>query len=241
VGLACPAKLKETILHFASKEGMDIEGLGEKIVDQLVERGLVKDIAALYCLTKDDFLKLERLADKSASNLLAAIERSKRTTLPRLLYALGIRHVGTHVAQVLAWHYPRLEDLQGASYEDLQAIHEIGPRIAQSLVAFFADPGNRAVLQTLVRGGIHIAAGTPKPRSQAWHGKTFVFTGALQSFSREEAKRLVEAYGGRVVASVSRHTTYVVAGEDTGSKLDRARQLGITVLSEEEFKSLLAS
>ncbi|MBI3327529.1 MAG: NAD-dependent DNA ligase LigA [Nitrospinae bacterium] len=241
VGLACPAKLKETVAHFAAKEGMDIDGLGDKTIEQLVERGLVKDIADLYVLTKGDLLKLDRLADKSASNLLAAIEHSQQTSLPRLLYALGIRHVGVHVAQVLAQHYPRLEDLQRVSLEELQAIREIGPRIAQSLIAFFGDPGNQAVLEKLQRGGVRIAAATPQPTDHALRGKTFVFTGALQSFTRDAARRLVEASGGHVASSVSRATSYVVAGDASGAKLERARELGITILSEAQFQALLAS
>jgi len=241
VGLVCPAKLKESLVHFASKSGMDIEGLGDKTVDQLVERGLVRDVGDLYRLTKDDLLKLDRLAEKSASNLMAAIERSRQTTLPRLLYALGIRHVGEHVAQVLARHYPQWQDLQRTSFEELQAIYEIGPRIAQSLVAFFQDPGNQAVLEKLQRGGMQVAVAPRSTSAQTLRGKTFVFTGGLQSYTREEAKRLVEARGGRVAASVSRNTTYVVAGADAGSKLDHARKLGVSVLSEEELQSLLSS
>jgi DNA ligase (NAD+) len=241
VDLACPAKLKESIVHFASKAAMDIEGLGDKTVDQMVERRLLKDVGDLYYLTKDDLFKLERMAEKSAGNLLNAIERSKHTTLPRFLYALGIRHVGEHVAQVLARHYPHWQDLQRASYEELQAIHEIGPRIAQSLVAFFGEPDNQEILGKLQRAGVQVAAGASPSKDQALRGKTFVFTGELQSYTRDEAKRLVEARGGRIASSVSRHTSYVIAGEDTGSKLDRARQLGVPVLSEDEFRALLTA
>jgi DNA ligase (NAD+) len=241
VGLSCPAKLKESIVHFASKRAMDIEGLGDKTVDQLVERGLVKDIGDLYGLTKDDVLKLDRLADKSASNLITAIERSKQTTLPRILYALGIRHVGEHVADVLAREYSDWQALQHAGYEELQSIHEIGPRIAQSIVAFFQDTGNQGVLEKLHRGGVRA---TPLQRpavDQSLRGKTLVFTGELQTYTRAEAKRLVEARGGRVTSSVSRSTSYVVAGADAGSKLDQARKLGVSVLTEDEFQALLSS
>jgi DNA ligase (NAD+) len=241
VGLSCPAKLKESIVHFASKRAMDIEGLGDKTVDQLVERGLVKDIGDLYGLTKDDMLKLDRLADKSASNLIAAIERSKQTTLPRFLYALGIRHVGEHVADVLAREYSDWQALQHAGYEELQGIHEIGPRIAQSIVAFFQDTGNQGVLEKLHRGGV---CATPLQRpavDQSLRGKTLVFTGELQTYTRAEAKRLVEARGGRVTSSVSRSTSYVVAGADAGSKLDQAHKFGLSVLTEDEFQALLSS
>jgi DNA ligase (NAD+) len=241
VGLACPAKLKESIVHFASKGGMDIEGLGDKTVDQLVERGLVKDVGDLYFLTKDDLLKLERLADKSAGNLIAAIERSKQTTLPRLLYALGIRHVGEHVAEVLTRVYSGWQELQHTAYEELQGIHEIGPRIAQSLVTFFQDAGNRAVLEKLQRGGLRVSTPPRTAEDQSMRGKTLVFTGELRTFTRAEAKRLVEGRGARVTSSVSRQTSYVVAGAEAGSKLDQARKLGVPVLTEEEFKALLSS
>jgi DNA ligase (NAD+) len=241
VELSCPAKLKESIVHFASKRAMDIEGLGDKTVDQLVEHGLVKDIGDVYFLTKDDVLKLDRLADKSASNLMAAIERSKQTTLPRFLYALGIRYVGEHVADVLAREYPDWQTLQRAAYEELEGIHEIGPRIAQSIVAFFQDAGNQGVLEKLHRGGVH-ARPLQRPASdQALRGKTLVFTGELQTYRRAEAKRLVEARGGRVTSSVSRSTSYVVAGADAGAKLDQARRLGVSVLTEDEFQALLSS
>jgi DNA ligase (NAD+) len=240
VGLSCTAKLKESIVHFASKRGMDVEGLGGKTVDQLVESGLVKDIGDLYFLTKDELLKLDRLADKSATNLIAAIERSKQTTLPRFLYALGIRHVGEHVAEVLAREFPSWEALQHASYDELQAIHEIGPRIAQSIVAFFQDAGNQAVLEKFHRGGVRATAPERPTVDQSLRGKTLVFTGELQSCTRAQAKRLVEARGGRVTASVSRSTSYVVSGGDAGSKLDQARKLGVPVLSEAEFQALLS-
>lgn len=241
VGLVCPAKLKESIVHFASKRGMDIEGLGDKMVNQLVERGLVKDVGDLYFLTKDDLLKLDRLADKSATNLITAIERSKEATLPRLLYALGIRHVGEHVADVLAGVYPGWQELQGAAYDELQSIHEIGPRIAQSLVTFFQDAGNRAVLEKLQRGGLRLATPTRPAVEQSMRGKTLVFTGELQAMTRAEAKRLVEIRGARVTSSVSRNTSYVIAGTDPGSKLDQAHEFGVPVLTEEEFKALLSS
>jgi DNA ligase (NAD+) len=241
VGLLCAAKLKESLVHFASKRGMDIDGLGDKTVDQLVEHGLVKDIGDLYSLTKEDLLKLARLADKSAGNLIAALERSKHIALPRFLYALGIRHVGEHVADVLAHEYSSWQALQHASYEELQGIHEIGPRIAQSIVAFFQDSGNQQVLEKLYRGGVRTTAEAQPAVDQSWRGKTLVFTGELQAYTRAEAKRLVEARGGRVTASVSRSTSYVVAGESTGSKLDQARKFGVPVLSEDEFTALLSS
>jgi DNA ligase (NAD+) len=241
VGLSCRAKLKESIVHFASKRAMDIEGLGDKTVDQLVERGLVKDIGDLYSLTKEDVLKLDRLADKSATNLIAAIERSKQTTLPRFLYALGMRHVGEHVAEVLARQYADCQALQRAGFEELQSIHEIGPRIAQSIGAFFQDTGNQGVLEKLHRSGVHAIPQQRPAVDQALRGKTWVFTGELKTYTRAEAKRLVEARGGRVTSSVSRSTSYVVAGADAGSKLDQAHKFGVSVLTEDEFQALLSS
>lgn len=241
VDLSCPAKLKESIVHFASKRAMDIEGLGDKTVDQLVECGLVKDISDLYGMTKEDVLKLDRLADKSASNLIAAIERSKQTTLPRFLYALGIRHVGEHVADVLARQYSDWQALQRAGYEELQSIHEIGPRIAQSIVAFFQDIGNQEVLEKLHGSGVRAVPQQRPAVDHALRGKTFVFTGELQTYTRAQAKRLVEARGGRVTSSVSGSTSYVVAGADAGSKLDQARKFGASVLTEDEFQALLSS
>jgi DNA ligase (NAD+) len=241
VGLSCAAKLKESIVHFASKRGMDIDGLGDKTVDQLVEYGLVKDIGDLYSLTKEDLLKLARLADKSASNLVAALERSQQTTLPRFLYALGIRHVGEHVADILAHEYSGWQALQQASYEELQGIHEIGPRIAQSIVAFFQDAGNQQVLEKLQAIGVRATWVAPAADDQVLFGKTLVFTGELQAYTRAEAKRLVEARGGRVTSSVSRSTSYVVAGDSSGSKLEQARKLGVSVLSEDEFTALLSA
>jgi DNA ligase (NAD+) len=240
VGLSCAAKLRESIVHFASKRGMDIEGLGDKTVDQLVERGLVKDIGDLYFLTKDDWLKLDRLADKSAGNLITAIEHSKQITFPRFLYALGIRHVGEHVADVLAREYPSWGALQQAPYEELRGIHAIGPRIAQSIVAFFQDAGNQAVLEKLHRGGVRPTTPERPVVDQSMRGKTLVFTGELQSYTRAEAKRLVEARGGRVTSAVSHSTSYVVAGAEAGSKLDQARKLKVPVLTEDEFKDLLS-
>jgi DNA ligase (NAD+) len=241
VGLSCAAKLKESIVHFASKRGMDIDGLGDKTVDQLVERGLVKDIGDLYFLTKDDLLKLDRLAEKSAGNLIVAIERSKQTTMPRFLYALGIRHVGEHVAEVLARGYPDWQAVEHATFDELQGIHEIGPRIAQSLVAFFQDVGNQVVLEKLHRGGVRATPQERPAMDQSMRGTTLVFTGELQSYSRTEAKRLVESRGGRVTSSISRSTSYVVAGADAGSKLDQARKLGVPVLTEEEFQALVSA
>jgi DNA ligase (NAD+) len=234
VGLSCPAKLKETVSHFASKRAMDIDGLGQKLVNQLVESGLVKDVADLYGLGHDQLAALDRMADKSASNLLEAIERSKDIPLERFYYALGIRHVGEHLARVLARHYPDIQALQGAGEDELEAIHEIGAKVAESIVSFFQEPRNRQTIGRLLDAGVR-----PVPTSEAetspFRGKTLVFTGVLESMTRQEAQALVERLGGHAASSVSARTDWVVGGPGSGSKLRRAQELHIPVLSEEEF------
>ena len=236
--LSCPARIKEAIRHFASRRAADIEGLGEKLVDQLVEKGLVKRISDLYHLRKEQLAALERMGEKSAQNLLDQLERSKGMSLARFIYALGIRYVGEHIAEVLAERFGSIDELARASYEELVGIPEIGPRIAQSIVDFFASEDNRRLIEELKAVGIDPRAERPKEKGPL-AGKTFVFTGRLSDMTREEAKRLVESLGGKVASSVSRKVDYVVVGEDPGSKLDRARALGITTLSEEEFKELV--
>ncbi len=236
--LSCPARIKEAIRHFASRRAADIEGLGEKLVDQLVEKGLVKRISDLYHLSKDKLAALERMGEKSAQNLLDQLERSKGMSLARFIYALGIRYVGEHIAEVLAERFGSIDELARASYEELVGIPEIGPRIAQSIVDFFASEDNRRLIEELKAVGIDPRAERPKEKGPL-AGKTFVFTGRLSDMTREEAKRLVESLGGKVASSVSRKVDYVVVGEDPGSKLDRARALGIPTLSEEEFKELV--
>ena len=237
---SCPAQLKERILHFASKRAMDIDGLGEKLVDQLVDKGLVKDVADLYFLKKEDLMKLERMGEKSAENLLRAIEESKSRSLDRLLYGLGIRYVGEHMARVLIDHFGSIEALKNASYEDLIQIPEVGPVVAESVVTFFRQPENLKLLEKLKKAGIRLEQ-KPEERkkSDLLAGKTFVFTGALKSFTRDEAQRIVEELGGRAASSVSRRTDYVVVGENPGSKAERARQLGIPMITEEEFKKMI--
>jgi len=236
--LSCPARIKESIRHFASRRAADIEGLGEKLVDQLVDKGLVRRISDLYHLTKEQLASLERMGDKSAQNLLDQLQRSKGMSLARFIYALGIRYVGEHVAEVLAEHFDSIEALANADYDDLVVIPEIGPRIAQSIVDFFSSEDNRRLIEELRAVGIDPRA--PKvEREKPLSGKTFVFTGKLSSLTREEARRLVEELGGKVASSVSRRVDYVVVGEAPGSKLDRARDLGIPTLTEEEFRDLI--
>ncbi|MBI5598709.1 MAG: NAD-dependent DNA ligase LigA [Deltaproteobacteria bacterium] len=236
-GLACPAQLMETIRHFASKRAMDIEGLGTKHVEQLVKDGLIKDVADIYRVKKDDLLKLERWAEKSAENLLASIEKSKTPTLTRLIYALGIRGVGEHMAGVLAKRLGNLGALMKASKDDLLGVHDIGPETALSITDFFAESHNRDVMEKLEKHGVMSVE--EKPPEGKLNGKTFLFTGTLKTFSREEAKRLVEAAGGVAASAAGKNVDYVVTGEEPGSKYGKAKKLGLKIISEEEFKKML--
>ncbi len=238
--LSCPARIKQSIKHFASKGALDIDGLGSKLVDQFVDEGLVKTIADLYRLTKSDLVTLERLAEKSADNLLSAIEKSKKTTLARLIYALGIRHVGDHVAHVLAENFSSIEEFEDASLDNLTSIREIGPKVAESIRTFFGQADNIRVITELVAAGIRYES-VPKTTGAALEGKTFVFTGTLQEFRRAEAKRLVEDLGGRVASGVSKKVDYVVVGVDPGSKAEEAKQLGIETIDEKKFKKITSS
>lgn len=236
--LSCPAKLKESIKHFVSKRAMDIDGLGDKIVNQLVDTKLVKDIADLYSLTREDLEGLERLAEKSAGNILAAIRNSKNTSLSRLIYALGIRHVGDHLAKLLAERYHDLKKLGEATREDMEEIYEIGPQVASSVAEFFSQEANQRVIDKLLSSGI-IFCPQEETDDREFKGKNFLFTGTLSSFSRDEAKREVEKRGGRVTSSLSSKTGFLVAGEGPGSKLAKAQSLGINILKEQEFIDLL--
>lgn len=236
--LSCPARIREAILHYASRRAADIQGLGDKLVDRLVATGPVQRISDLYRLRKEDLLTVERMGEKSAQNLLDQIERSKGISLPRLIYALGIPHVGERAAEVLAERFPSLEALAHAPTHDLTAIRGVGPEIAASIAAFFGNEENRRLVDELAEAGIDPRA--PVARDGPLSGKVFVFTGALAGLTREEARRIVEDLGGRVGSAVSRGVDYVVVGEDPGTKLTRARELGIPVLSESEFRALIA-
>ncbi|MGB8010736.1 MAG: NAD-dependent DNA ligase LigA [Terriglobales bacterium] len=238
VNANCPAKLQGTILHFASRHVMDIDGLGEALVNQLTERGLVKNVADLYKLKKDDLLQLERMGEKSAENVLAEIEASKQMPLERVIYGLGIRFVGERTAQFLAEHFGSLDDIMNASAEALEEVNEVGPRIAESIVEFFSDEHNRKLVSDLRKAGLTFT-GQKKEKGTKLAGKTFVLTGTLARHTRDEAKKMIEDAGGRVSGSVSKKTDYVVAGSDAGSKLDKARELGVSVIGEEELEGLI--
>jgi len=239
VNQKCPAKLRETILHFASRGVMNIDGMGDALVTQLTERGLVKDVADIYKLTKADLLSLERMGDKSAQNVLNEIEHSKQLPLERVIFGLGIRFVGERTAQFLAEHFGDLNSLMNAGEEELQQVEEVGPRIAKSIVEFFSEPKNRELVEELRAAGLTLR-GKKKERGTKLAGKTFVLTGTLSSLTRDEAKKMIEDAGGKVTGSVSKKTDYVVAGAEAGSKLDKAKELGVAVIDEEQMRELLA-
>ncbi len=238
IDLACPAQIRENIRHFVSRGGMDIEGLGDKIVSQLLDAGLIRDPADLYAITKEQLLELERFADKSAENLIAAIARSKHPPLERLLFALGIRHVGEYVAKILARKFGNVGKIETASQEELTAIDGIGPTIAESIFKFSHEPHNLKILRKLEQADVRPVV-ERQATSTALAGKTFVFTGSLKGLSREKAKELVVSLGGTATSTVSKKTDYVVAGEDPGSKFDKAKSLGVAILDEEEFLKLI--
>ncbi len=222
VNAACPAKRRESILHFAGRHAMNIDGLGDKIVDQLVDKGLVRD-----------------MAEKSAQNLLEEIEASKKNSLARLIYALGIQFVGERTGQLLAEHFSSLEELAAAKEEQLEEVPEVGPKVAASIVEFFSELANRQLIKKLNKAGVHPTAEKRKVKSDKFAGKSFVFTGGLANRSREEAGEIVQQHGGKVSGSVSKKTDYVVVGTDPGSKYDKAKELGVTILTEQEFEKLL--
>ena len=240
-GLFCPAQRKQAITHYASRRAMDIEGLGEKLVDQLVEANLVHTLADIYKLDLNTLSNLERMANKSAQNILNALESSKKTTLARFIYALGMRNVGEATAKDLAKHFGKLPALMQASTEDLLAVNDIGPVVAESITNFFSEAHNQSVIAELLSSGITWAETEGKQLATGnLAGKTFVLTGTLPTLSRDNAKELIEAAGGKVSGSVSKKTDYVVAGSEAGSKLDKAQELGITILDEAGLLALLA-
>jgi len=238
IGLDCPAQLKGRIKHFASKRAMDIDGLGIKLIDQLVDKGLIKDVADIYYIKKEELIELERMADKSAQNIIDAIEKSKTKPLGKFLFALGILHVGETTAEDLAGHFPRLDDFFHLSEEDLMKVEGIGPKVSASAVQFFRDKKNRESIERLKRAGIKLIEPKAKEKGKL-AGKNFVLTGTLKTFGRDEARNLVESLGGITASSVSKKVDFLVVGEDPGSKADKARELGIKILTEEEFKKMI--
>lgn len=246
VNANCPAKLRESILHFASRGVMNIEGMGDALVNHLVDRGLVRSVADIYDLDKDKLLRLERMGEKSAQNVLDEIESSKKLPLERVIYGLGIRFVGERTAEFLAQHFGSCDDLitaatlpdEAEAIEKLEEVEEVGPRIAASIREFFVEPKNRELVDRLRKAGLQFK-GRKKERGTRLAGKTFVLTGTLEKYSRDEAKKLIEDAGGKVVGSVSKKTDYVVAGAEAGSKLDKARELGVNVINEKGMEDLL--
>src|SRR5579859_3001758 len=239
VNAACPAKRKESLLHFASRHAMNIDGLGDKIVDQLVDKGMVKDVADLYSLKEEEVAALERMAEKSAQNLLEEIEGSKKNSLARLIHALGIRNVGERTGQLLAEHFSSLDELAAAKQEELVAVPEVGPIVAAAIAEFFSEAANRQLIKRLNKAGVHPTAEKREVKSQKLAGRSFVFTGGLANRSREEAGELVQQHGGKVSGSVSKKTDYVVVGTDPGSKYEKAKELGVAILTESEFEKLV--
>ena len=239
--LTCAAQRKGGLLHFVSRRAMDIEGLGEQLVEQLVDRGLVTTPADFYTLNLETLSNLDRMAKKSAQNVLDALEKSKTTSLARFIYSLGIRHVGESTAKYLAKHFGSLDALLVSDENQILSVNDIGPVVAQSILSFFADPLNRQLIDQLRTSGIHWEEGEPEQSSDLLAGKTFVLTGTLPTLSRDDARAKIEAAGGKVAGSVSKKTSYVVAGEEAGSKLTRAEELGVAILDEEQFLKLLES
>ena len=237
--VSCRAQLEGRLLHYASRDAMDIEGLGKQLVKQLIENDMVKDYSGLYSLTIFDLANMERMGNKSADNLLREIEESKKRELDRLIYALGIRNVGTRTAEILADNYDSLETLSKAGAEELSDIHEIGPVAAEDIASFFASKENAAIIEKLKKSGVNMKRLSKKQVKNVLGGKVFVFTGEMKKYSRGEASNIVKSLGGRVSSSVSKNTDFVVAGEEAGSKLAKAEKLGVKVLSEKEFLEIM--
>ncbi|MCI0474520.1 MAG: helix-hairpin-helix domain-containing protein, partial [Ignavibacteria bacterium] len=241
----CPSQVQGRIEHFVQRDAMDIEGLGESIVSVLIEKNLIEDYADLYTLKdkKNELLKIERFGVKSVDNLLAAIEKSKEKPFERVLFAIGIKHIGERTAKLIARHFGSMDKLSGASEAEIDDIHEIGPAIAQSVVRFFTDKKSKLLMDKLKKAGLKFQAEKTSGAglSDKFRNRIFVLTGTLEKFARSEAGELIEKLGGRVTSSVSKKTDFVVAGSEAGSKLDKAKALGVKVLTEEEFVKMINS
>ncbi|HLV94461.1 MAG TPA: NAD-dependent DNA ligase LigA [Candidatus Acidoferrales bacterium] len=241
VNVSCPARMRESILHFAGRHAMNIDGLGEKIVEQLLDKGLVKDFADLYKLDLETLANLERMAEKSAQNLLDEVAASKKNSLARVIYAIGIPFVGERTAQLLASHFGSMEKIADAAAEALMEVGEVGPKIADGVREFFSESANRKLIERLRHAGVNMKEERQALESDKFAGKTFVFTGTLANRTREEAEALVAAHGGKAGNSVSKKTSYVVVGTDPGSKFDKAKTLGVPTLDEKQFEKLLTA
>jgi len=241
VNVSCPARRREAILHFAGRHAMNIDGLGDKIVDQLIQKDLVKDFADLYKLNLETLAGLERMAEKSAQNLLDEIAASKKNSLARLIYGIGIPFVGERTAQLLAAHFGSMDKLAAASEEELTGVTEVGPKIAEGVREFFSESANGKLMDRLRAAGVNMKDERAAPKSAKFAGMTFVFTGTLVKRSREEAEALVAAHGGKAGSSVSKKTNYVVVGADPGSKFEKAKSLKVPILDEAQFEKLVSS
>jgi DNA ligase (NAD+) len=239
VNAKCPAKLRESLLHFASRGVMNIEGMGESLVNQLADGGMVKDVADVYSLTEEKLLSLERIGKKSAQNLLREIENSKKLPLERVILGLGIRFVGERTAELLAEHFGSMDAFIGASFEELQQVNEVGPRVAKAITEYFSEPRNRELVERLRKADLKFER-ERKKRGTKLVGKSFVLTGTLPNLGRDEAKKMIEDQGGKVSGSVSKKTDYVVAGGDPGSKLDKAKELSVSVIDEDQLRALVS-
>jgi DNA ligase (NAD+) len=237
--VACPAQIKENLAHFVSKGAMDMDGVGYKYLEQMVDKKLISDQADLFFLKKSDIMKMDRMGDKLAENILSAIDKGRNPSLTSLIYALGIRNVGYHLAGVLAKNFRSIDNLAKQSMEDLTQVHEIGPILAESIYNFFHNPKNLKVLEKLKKGGVKFPTEKAAVKQTALSGKTFVLTGGLESLTRDQAAKMIEEMGGRVTSSVSKKTDFVVVGKDPGSKYDKALELKVETLDEKEFKKLI--
>ena len=238
-GIECPAKLFRNLVHFVSREAMNIDGLGENIISQFLDKGLIKDISDIYKLTFEDIASLKKNGQKFAQNLIDSINKSKENDLYRLITALGIRHVGAKASKLLARKYKTIDNLMEASFEDLSMINDIGPIVANSIREFFVQDQTIDLIKKLKELGVNTKSLEEDVDDNRFEGKTFVLTGSLEDFTRGEASNIIEKYGGKTSGTVSKKTDYVLAGEEAGSKLTKAQSLGVTIISEEEFKNMI--